>query len=395
MADNDVVITGIGLISSIGEGIDAHWNALSAPGFLPAVDTSSFPPYSFHPLPAIDWNQQIPKRSDQRQMELWQRLGTYTAGLALDDSGVKADKDLLSRTDMIVAAGGGERDEAVDEAIMAASETRADHQLLLNEKLTTELRPTLFLAQLSNLLAGNISIVHSVTGSSRTFMGEEGAGVTALGTAHARIASGQSAITLVGGAFQATHRSMLLGHALGRHLHEGPWLPLSRRASSPGEGMVAGSGGAFLVLESAQHAADRGARIHARLTKVLAGRASSGNPDRAASLGRLIDKAVSGSEATLVVSGASGARQALAAEQAAIAAHPALHVRAIATAVGHLQEAQFPFAVALAALAVSRGAAFAPLEAAEPAFAGKPTQAIATIVGHVTGEGVAVVNAAD
>ena len=43
----------------------------------------------------------------------------------------------------------------------------------------SDLRPTLFLAQLSNLLAGNISIVHGVTGSSRTFMGEEAAGVDA------------------------------------------------------------------------------------------------------------------------------------------------------------------------------------------------------------------------
>ena len=79
--------------------------------------------------------------------------------------------------DMVVAAGGGERDEAVDAGILAASESRNDRDVLLNEKLTTELRPTLFLAQLSNLLAGNISIVHKVTGSSRTFMGEEGAGV--------------------------------------------------------------------------------------------------------------------------------------------------------------------------------------------------------------------------
>ena len=51
-----------------------------------------------------------------------------------------------------------------------------------------DLRPTLFLAQLSNLLAGNISIVHGVTGSSRTFMGEETAGVDAVRIAFARIA---------------------------------------------------------------------------------------------------------------------------------------------------------------------------------------------------------------
>ena len=43
-----------------------------------------------------------------------------------------------------------------------------------------DLRPTLFLAQLSNLLAGNISIVHGVTGASRTFMGEESSGVDAI-----------------------------------------------------------------------------------------------------------------------------------------------------------------------------------------------------------------------
>ena len=65
----------------------------------------------------------------------------------------------------------------------------------------SDLRPTLFLAQLSNLLAGNISIVHGVTGSSRTFMGEEAAGVDAVRIALSRIDAGQSDIALVGGAY--------------------------------------------------------------------------------------------------------------------------------------------------------------------------------------------------
>ena len=58
----------------------------------------------------------------------------------------------------------------------------------------SDLRPTLFLAQLPNLLAGNISLVHGVVGSSRTFMGEEASGADALRVAHARIAAGQSDI---------------------------------------------------------------------------------------------------------------------------------------------------------------------------------------------------------
>ena len=57
----------------------------------------------------------------------------------------------------------------------------------LNERLMNDLRPTLFLAQLSNLLAGNIAIVHGVSGTSRTFMGEEAAGIDAARIALARI----------------------------------------------------------------------------------------------------------------------------------------------------------------------------------------------------------------
>ncbi len=54
---------------------------------------------------------------------------------------------------MIVAVSGGERDINVDTLIVDEALKRNDRELLLNEKLTTELRPTLFLAQLSNLLA--------------------------------------------------------------------------------------------------------------------------------------------------------------------------------------------------------------------------------------------------
>ena len=67
----------------------------------------------------LDFDKQIPKKGDQRQMEPWQRIGVYAAGLALDSAGVKGNADLLSRMDMIVAAGGGERDGKVDLSILA------------------------------------------------------------------------------------------------------------------------------------------------------------------------------------------------------------------------------------------------------------------------------------
>src|SRR5204863_4722890 len=96
--------------------------------------------------------------------------------------------DPLSRMDMIPGAGGGERDLNVDSTILSGISHAANPAAYLNERLMSDLRPTLFLAQLSNLLAGNISIVHGVTGSSRTFMGEESSGVDAVRIALARIA---------------------------------------------------------------------------------------------------------------------------------------------------------------------------------------------------------------
>ena len=82
------------------------------------VDEKRFAPYIVHPLAPVDFDTQIPKKGDQRQMEAWQRIGTYAAGLALDSAGVKGNEEILARMDMIVAAGGGERDIAVDTAIL-------------------------------------------------------------------------------------------------------------------------------------------------------------------------------------------------------------------------------------------------------------------------------------
>ncbi len=394
MAASDVVITGIGLVSSLGEGVDAHWRALSDPGLQPHVDTERFKPYPIHPLPAIEWGRQIPGRSDQRQMENLQKTGVYAAGLALDDAGIKGDDALCASMDMIVASGGGERDDAVDRAVLAAAPSVPDAEVLLNEKLNTELRPTLFLAQLANLLAGNVSIVHKVTGSSQTFMGEETAGISALQVAITRIAAGSATHMLVGGAFSAEHPEFLLMHEIGARLLHGPWHPVGRRAGAPGGGLVLGTVGCFLVLESAAHAAARGAAAYARLGSVQAGSARRG-PDYAQRLAALARAAgVPGDRPVLVVSAATGAPEATAAEQAALAAPGNLTTRAIATAFGHAKEAQFPLAVAVAAMALRNGAAPARIDPADgPDLAGAPDVALATSVGHHRGEGMVLLHA--
>ncbi|WP_061932310.1 beta-ketoacyl-ACP synthase [Aureimonas sp. AU22] len=391
----DVLITGVGLVSSLGEGVETHLARLgAADGFQPAIEGVEPTGHSIHPLPQIDWSLQIPKKGDQRQMETWQKLGVYAAGLALADAEVAPDEATRAKVDMIVAAGGGERDPEVDGLVMARARGLNDPLPLMNELLSSELRPTLFLAQLSNLMAGNISIVHKVTGSSRTFMGEESAGISAVQVASARIRAGQSRICLVGGAFSADRKDLLVNYELGGFLLGGEWRPVPARGGDEA-GFVPGSVGAFLVLEDAEHAAERGATAYGRLRFVAGDRGPRSEGRLADRLARLLDESGAGDENLLVLSGASGLQPETTAETELLGARfPHAALRTYGSAVGHAMEAQFPIGVALAAIHLSAGRLPAPAAGGEerPAdFA--PAQALVTSVGHVRGEGVALVEA--
>src|SRR2546426_301921 len=307
-------ITGIGILSCLGEGPDAHWQRLLEPR--PVADSERFAPYVIHPLAPVEFDKQIPKKGDQRQMELWQRIGTYAAGLALDSGHVKSDAQLLTRTDMIVACGGGERDTDVDSVIMTGLRNAANPDAFLNERLMGDLRPTLFLAQLSNLLAGNISIVHGVTGSSRTFMGEEAAGVDAVRIALARITAGQSELALVGGSHNGEREDLLLLYDSGGHLLRGPFKTVWERQA----GMVLGSLGAFLVLEARHHAEARNAKPLARLSAVISERSTRPPDAITAALERMWQSLTPRLEGTVVISGATGAQPATGEERAWLAA---------------------------------------------------------------------------
>ena len=385
-------ITCIGLVSSLGEGLEANWDALRS-GHV-NIDLERYAPWMIHPLAPLNLDAQIPKKSDQRQMEAWQRTGTYAAGLALDSAGIKSDKEILARTDMIVAAGGGERDLNVDNAILTARVEADMGPASLNERLMNDLRPTLFLAQLSNLLAGNISIVHGVSGSSRTFMGEEAAGVDAIRIAWAKIEAGQSDIALVGAAHNAERKEMLMLYECGGFNLKNDYASVWSRS---GRGFALGSGGVFLVLESRTHAEGRGAKPFARLVNVVSGHSSRTTPGRVeSSLENLWASLGATENATAIYTAATGAGVAAAEEEAFLSAHGNIPVRAVGTSFGHLTEAQFPLALALASLSVSRGEMVPPNDRSgrETETNEMPLQIAAVGVGHWRGEGMALVEAA-
>ena len=391
MADppREIWITGVGIVSTLGEGPQAHWQGLQAP---PArADTATWAPFVIHPIAALEFDKQIPKKGDQRQMETWQRIGTYAAGLALDSAGAKGNTALLARMDMIVAAGGGERDASVDMAILSGLPRSEAPAAFLNERLMNDLRPTLFLAQLSNLLAGNISIVHGVTGSSRTFMGEESAGVDAVRIALGRIAAGQSDITLVGGAQNSERKEMLMLYEFGGFALKGAFHPVWDRAAQPG--FALGSMGAFLVLEASEHARARGVKPHARLAAVVNARSNRKPGAVTATLAKMWAALPAVRPDCAVISGASGASPATAEEHTFFDTHAELPMRATGSRIGHGVEPQFAMNIALAAMAVERRGLFPPCDPGERTATSVLTQAVVTGVGHWRGEGLGLVEA--
>ena len=371
-----VVVTGVGLVSCVGEGGDPHLAAYASGG-PPPVDGDTYAPYPVHPVAPLALDGQIPKKSDQRQMEPWQRLGVYAAGLALDSAGVKDDAAFKAALHLVVAAGGGERDFAVDGAILTGLRDAPEPGPYLNERLLNDLRPTLFLAQLSNLLAGNIAIVHGVTGASRTFMGEEASGIDALRIAQARIASGQVDAMMVGGSYSAERPDVMVVHELGGYLLKPTYRPVTERGA-PG-GAVLGSAAAFLVLETAEGARARGAQALAALGPVASDRTGREPGGLARSIGHLVDAAgVTGPDVVLSV--ATGVAPITAEEIEALRSLlPQAPVRALGDLVGHPMEVAAPFGAALAVLLCASGQA---------------REVAVTCVGHRRGEGVVRVTAA-
>jgi 3-oxoacyl-[acyl-carrier-protein] synthase II len=387
----DVWITGIGLVSPVGEGIDAHGPRMDTQ---PRLNTTDWAPYLYHPLAPVVFDQQIPKKSDQRQMAPCQRIGTYAAGLALQSAGLKADAARLARMDMVVTTLGGERDMAADAAVLKAARGAADPAACLNETLMTELRPTFFLGQLPNLLAGNIAIIHGVTGSARVLLGEEEAGADTLRLAAARISAGQSDCVLAGASYNGARMDILLYLVSAGHALASEWRPVFERAATGG-GIALGSAGAFLVLEAAEAARERGARPIARLTSIVS---DTSAPDDLAAREATLQQLWSQLAPQLkpgclaVISGVSGAEPATSVERRFLE-RLALPTRATGSRLGYVGHAQFPANAAIAALLVARGRLCAPCGALEAAVADdRPIeQIVVTGVGRNYGEALALI----
>ena len=342
------VITGVGLLSTLGlDGPDALQSLVK--GDLSSPDQRAFAPWSVFPAASYDVAQVLPSRSDRRQTAPWQRHGLAAAQMAFRSAGLDGDGATALRAECLahVAANGGAREETVDNDILDAVLRAKDRDRRLNDCLTRMQRPSFMLAQLPNMLAGIIAMVHGTGAGSRTFTGEEMAGVEAVRLAVARLREDDPGRFLVGAVHDAERRDFILTEALGGRLHRGAPQPVFDRNR---HGIVPGTAAAFMVIESVQAAHSRKAAPLAQIRGITSFSTDIGN-----GLAGSGERLLAGTPPDLVISAASGMHTRTAEENAAIRAiAPDTRVMASGDLIGHAYAAAFPAALVLAVMAIHR-----------------------------------------
>jgi 3-oxoacyl-[acyl-carrier-protein] synthase II len=262
-----VVITGLGLVTPLGCGVEASWSRLLA-GKSGArrieefqVDDLACQIGCFVPrgtladgnFNADDWME--PK--EQRKVDDFIIFGMAAATQALEDAGWKADsKEKQERTGVLIGSGIG------------GLSGIADTSLLLKEKGPRRVSPFFIPGRLINLASGYVSIRHDLKGPNHAVVTACSTGAHAIGDAARLIALGDADVMVAGGAESPLCRIAVAGFAACRALSTG-FNDNPQKASRPydkdRDGFVMGEGAGIVVLESLEHAEARGARVYAEI----------------------------------------------------------------------------------------------------------------------------------
>lgn len=250
MQRNEVVISGCALLSHFGESAQAHCDAIlndgQPPGTIPIGKNICVSAIN-NPLNLLN---HIAK-SDRRQMGPWQEYGLHVAIAALNDAGLGEKEDRVE-IHMHVAAQGGGRNLRSDDTILAID---PDVGANLNAAIKRHTRPSQFLAELPNLLAGNIAHLLGINGPSRTFMGGLEAGFQAIDLAYKQLSAGQAKTIIV--------------IAVSNCEPADKWLEII--AHNPNDSLFFASQAVALVLEHGRAAASRGVTTTVGVERIFAG----------------------------------------------------------------------------------------------------------------------------
>ncbi len=267
-----VVVTGIGVITSIGMDVNAFWDGLArgACGIKPlkAFDPAPLATRFAGEIDGFDAKKYLSKegRKQIRVMARSIQLAVASAQLALDDS--RVDKAKLDPTRFGVEFGAGlipsELTELGEASYLATgNNTHRVDQRIWGEQGIPAIQPLWMLKYLPNMLACHVSILHNAQGPNNSITQSDVASLLAVGEAARILRRNQSDLFLVGGADSKMNplsqtRQQLFGH-LSKN-NEDPQhalKPFDKRR----DGLVLGEGGCVFTMEDLEHAQKRGATI--------------------------------------------------------------------------------------------------------------------------------------
>ena len=266
MSERRVVVTGMGLVTPLGVGVDAVWQRLmmSASGArrITKIDTTDLPvniacevPIG-NAAPDFNANDWVPPK-EQRRIDDFILFGLAAAEQALADAGWKPeDEESLLRTGILVGSGIGG---------LPSIEAGA---ITMHDRGPRRISPFFIPGSLINLLPGNISIKYGFKGPNHAVVTACSTGAHAIGDAARLIKLDDADVMVAGGAEAAICRLGMAGFAACKALSTG-FLDEPTRASRPydkqRDGFVMGEGSGIVILEELEHAKARGAKIYAEV----------------------------------------------------------------------------------------------------------------------------------
>ena len=262
-----VVVTGMGMVTPLGCGVDVNWRRLlngeSGITAIQSFDVSDLPSKIAGLVPRgatgdglfnpDDWMSS----KDQRRMDTFIIYGLAAAIQAVDDSGWQPDDDeSLCRTGVLIGSGIGGLSEIEKSA------------LIVNNDKVRRLSPFFIPASLINLVSGQVSIRFGFKGPNHAVVTACSSGAHAIGDAARMIMWDDAEVMVAGGAEAAICRLGMAGFAQAKALSTN-FNDTPEKASRPWDrdrdGFVIGEGAGVLVLEELEHARKRGARIYAEV----------------------------------------------------------------------------------------------------------------------------------
>jgi 3-oxoacyl-[acyl-carrier-protein] synthase II len=258
-ANRRVVLTGLGVVSPVGNDVNAFWNNLLAGECgvdrITAFDASAFDSQvaaevkDFNPTPAF------PSPKEVRRTDRFAQFGVHAAWEALNDCGADLAKVNLDRVGSIIGSGIG-----------GLSTTTAQHQVLL-ERGPGRLSPFMIPMLIGNMVSGQVSMYWNLRGPNYATCSACATGNHAIGEAWRAIRMDDADMMVAGGAEATVVPVGIGGFCAMKALSTRNDDPktASRPFDEGRDGFVMGEGAGIVILEELEHAKARGARIYCEL----------------------------------------------------------------------------------------------------------------------------------